>query len=148
MIFETIPKKSLIIWEILSVFSYGVLFFLCRWLLPDYSIVWYAVLWLIGALFILTSLLYLPLLYLNVRYGISDEKIILKSGVIFQKTYVMMRDKISFVTVYTTPLDYLLGLSGLVISAPGSRLVILFMDAKRAEHIALKLHNSLIADKK
>lgn len=144
MQYEKLPRRSLVIWEIASVVLYAVLFWLIWNLIPSYTVVWYVVLWLIGALSLLTAVLYLPLLYLNIGYAIKKDQVVLTSGVFVHKNYVMRRDRISFVTRYTTPLDRFLRVSGVVLSAPGSQLMLLFIDSERAKQIVERINQGMM----
>lgn len=146
MNYETIPKKCLMIWEILAVILLGGLMLLSWKLIPSHTIIWYAVLWLLGALLILSTLLYLPLLYLSIAYQVTETEIILKGGVIYTKTRFMIRKNISFATVYHTPLTPLFHISALMITSPGAYLLIPFMDSVRAEEIAEQLFHQNIKE--
>jgi membrane protein YdbS with pleckstrin-like domain len=139
MKYETIPKKCLIIWEVMAVILYGAVFLLCWKIIPYHTFFWYVILWVLGGLFILTVFLYLPLLYLSIAYQITDTDIIVKGGVIYTKTRFMNRKNISFATVYRSPLTPLFHVSTLMITSPGASLIIPFMDSKRADKIAAEL---------
>lgn len=139
MEFETLPKRFLVFWEILACTVFGVLALLAFQFLPQGSLVWYGVLWLLGALFILTAFLYLPLLYLNYSWCCGETELVVRAGVIFYQTRFLKRDKISFVTVYHTPLSPLLRWSSVVVTAPGSRLVLPFLSRERAVRLAREL---------
>ena len=143
MKYEMLPKRSLVFWELLSCLLFGGLIALAWIFLPVSTWIWYGVLWILGALLILSSFLYLPLLYLSVGYCCRGGDIIVKGGVIFYKTRFLKRDKISFVTVYNTPFTPLIHLSMLVITAPGSHLVTPFLESSRADQIADDLNREL-----
>lgn len=135
MVYETLPRRTLIVWEILSAMFCILLYLLLAWVTPSHTLIRGIVLWLVGAIFILSGLLYLPLLYLNVQYRLGKEEVVLKSGLFVEKNQVMRRCNISFVTQYIAPFSRLFRLSGLVIHAPGSKLRLLFIDEQSAQHI-------------
>lgn len=139
MKYETLPKKVLVLWELLAVIVLLLLLKLTRVLLSPYTIWWYGVQWVLGALAVLTLFLYLPLMYISFRYIVLTEQIVLKGGVIFHKTHYLRRENISFISVYKNPLTDLLHLSSLMITAPGAKLFIPLMDHRRAMAIAKQL---------
>lgn len=139
MKFESIPKKVLVLWELLAVVGFLLLLKLALFILNPHTIVWYVVLWLLGALFVLTAFLYLPLLYVSEQYCVDKREIVFQQGVIFNKVHYMQCNKISFVSVYRNPLTWLLHISTLVVTCPGSRICILFINSDRASEIARQL---------
>lgn len=143
MNFHSLPKRSLVIWEALAVVLFGAGIFAAWVLIPQSLLIWYAVIWLLGALFILVAFLYLPLLYLSFSYCLSDTDIIVKGGVVFYKMRFLKRDKVSFVSVYNTPLTPFLKVSMLLITAPGAHLVIPFLAQDEADRIADALNRRL-----
>lgn len=136
MKFERISIKAVILWEILAVVIFSLLLILILVVFLPHTWLWYTLLWLLGAAFVLTTFLYLPLAYLNVEYAINNRVIIYRKGVIFPNTKVLYRDRIAFVTIYNNPLTPILKINSLVISAAGGNMRILFMNSKRAKEIA------------
>lgn len=139
MKYEKLPQKVLIIWEFMALIVFAGLFFLLRLFLRTDTLVWDIILWLLGAAFILCSFLYLPLLYISCRYAVLSDQVIVKRGVIFNKTHYLKRELVSFVSVYRNPFTRLLDISTLVITAPGASVFILFMSHRRAMSIAKQL---------
>ena len=137
--YETLPGRFLAFWETLACLGYGGLAAAAWRLLPPESLLWYVALWVLGGLFILTALLYLPLLYLNYEWRCTKTELVVRTGVIFYQTRLLKRDKISFVTLYNTPLSSLLRWSCVVVTAPGSRIVLPFLSHERAVRLAREL---------
>lgn len=135
--------KAAIVWEILAACIFAVLIIAALIILKPGTWLWYTVLWLLGALLVLTAFLYIPLAYLSVGYSINARTIVYKKGVFFPSTQVMYRDRIAFVSVYKNPLTPLLHVSSLVISAAGGNIRILFMNSRRADEIAKLLSRGL-----
>lgn len=123
-------------WEIIAVFINLVLLVVILLILNPYTWLWYTVLWFLGAFTILETFIYVPFLYLNTLFGMNDETIVYKKGVLFKSTQVLYRERIVFVTVYNNPLTPLLHVSTLVISAAGATLTIAFINSKRAKELA------------
>ena len=139
MEFERISAKAVIIWEAIAAILFGLLFALLLFLLVEGTWLWYTLLWLAGAGYILTAFLYLPLYYISIEYGVTDEAIIYRKGVIFPNTQILYRDRIAFVTVYNNPFTPLLKLSSLTVSAAGGRIHIWFLNTRRAQELAALL---------
>lgn len=139
MKYEVLPKKVLIIWELLAVLIFTGLFLILRFLFRPDTLIWYIVLWLLGAAAVLCFFLYLPLLYNSCLYAVLPEQIVVKRGVIFNKTHYLKREHISFVSVYKNPLTRFIDISSLVVTAPGASVFILFMSHRRAMAIAKQL---------
>ena len=139
MNFERLSGKAVIIWEIVAALLFGVLLALVLFIFIPGTWLWYTVLWLLGAIYVLTAFLYVPLYYLSVEYAVGEEAVIYRKGVIFPNTQILYRDRIAFVTVYNNPLTPLLKLSSLTISAAGGNIHIWFMNSARAQEIADEL---------
>ena len=133
---ERISAKAVIIWEAIAAILFGLLFALLLFLLVEGTWLWYALLWLTGAAYVLTAFLYLPLYYISVEYGVNDGAVVYRKGVIFPNTQILYRDRIAFVTVYNNPFTPVLKLSSLVVSAAGGRIHIWFLDTRRAQELA------------
>lgn len=142
MNFERISWKAVIIWELLAAIAAGLLIWLILFIFVPYTWLWYLLLWSVGAVYVLVAFLYFPLLYMSIEYGVNDEAVVYRSGVIFPSTKILYRSRIAFVTVYHNPLTPLLKLSTFVVSAAGGTLSILFMNSNRARELADLLSES------
>lgn len=140
--FEKISVKAVVLWEILAAAVAALLIWAVLAIFVPYTWLWYLLLWLLGAAYVLAAFLYLPLLYLNIEFGLNDEAIVYRTGLIFPNTQVLYRDRIAFVTVYNNPLTPLLKISSLVVSAAGGNMHILFLPSKRAAELADELAKS------
>lgn len=139
MKYETLPKKVLFLWECLAIAATALLVLLVLVVFTPRTLVWYSILWLIGAAAVLTTFLYLPLLYISTRYAVLEDRLIVSKGVIFHQTQLMPRENISFITVLKNPFTRLLDLSTLIVSAPGAQIFLLLMSHRRAVEIAKEL---------
>ncbi len=136
MEFERISWKAILLWELLAALALCLLVTLTVLIFVPYTWLWYLLLWVLGALYVLTAFLYFPLLYLNIGYAVCEKAIVYRSGVLFKSTRILYRDRIAFVTVYNTPFTPLLHISTFVASAAGGTLRIFFMNADRAEALS------------
>ncbi len=137
--YQYLPKRVLILWEILTILVITLLFAIACLFLNHYHIIWYITMWLIGALGIFLGFLYLPLLYIGYQFSVSENEIILHRGVIFHKRHYLKRDKITFVTIFHDPVSSAFGLTTLAVTSPGASLLMPFMDLKLARSIAKEL---------
>lgn len=128
---ESLPLKSLILWEVFSILCLTILTSIIFIIFKPHTILWYILLWIVGALFIFLCLFYCPLLYISYKFGVSNEYFILKRGVFFNKTHLIKKEQISFISVTKYPLTPLISLSTLIIVAPRSKIIIPSMSHKK-----------------
>lgn len=140
---NSLPKTVLLVWEILSIILVTVLFSVALIILNPHTIVWYIVLWIIGAFFILLCALYCPLLYISYKYSISKDIFILKRGVIFNKTHIINKNHISYISVTKNPFTKITKLSTLTIVAPRARVIIPLMSHEKNTEILTQLSSSV-----
>lgn len=136
MEYENISKKAVVLWEIALLLLFAGLVMLTLYVLSPHTWLWYTVLWLLGAVYILSAFLYLPLYYLSHRFKITDEVVVYKKGVLFPRTEILYRNSIVFVTVYHNPLTPLLKISSVVIDSAGAKQKLFLINTKRAKEIA------------
>ncbi len=139
MKYETLPKKVLFLWECAAIICIAVIMVITLIIFQPHTIVWYLLLWSIGAVAVFFLFLFLPLAFVSTKYVILTEQVILQKGVIFHRVHYLKRETISFISVYKNPFTNLLNLSTLIISAPGARIFIPLMNHKRALLIAKRL---------
>lgn len=125
-----------IMWEILTLLVSSVVLFLILFILAPHTWLWYLLLWLWGALTVLATFLYVPFLYLNTEFSLTETAMVYKKGVIFPSTQILYRERIVFVTVYNNPLSALLHVSTLAVTAAGGTMTILFLNSRRARELA------------
>lgn len=139
---ESLPFKSFLIWEILSILLLTILTTLLFIIFRPYTFVWYTLLWTIGALAIFLCIFYCPLLYLSYKFCITDKHFILKRGVLFNKTHIIRKEQISFISITKDPLTPIINISTLIIVAPRSKLFIPFMNHQTNIKIMKTLSNN------
>lgn len=136
MKFENISHKAVVLWETGLLILFAGLFAVSLLVLTPHTWLWYLILWLLGALYILTAFLYLPLYYLSVEFSLNDEVVVYKKGVLFPKTSILYRDRIAFVTINNNPLTPIFKISSLVIDSAGARLKLFLISSDRAKELA------------
>ncbi|WMJ23949.1 PH domain-containing protein [Paludicola sp. MB14-C6] len=139
MKFERLSITAAVMWEIITLAVTALILIVILFVLNPHTWLWYTSLWLLGALTIALTFIYVPFLYLNASFGINEDAIVYKKGVFFTSTQILYRERIVFVTVYNNPLTPLLHISTLVVSAAGGSMTIAFLNSKRAKELAVLL---------
>lgn len=86
-----------------------------------------------------TSLIYLPIYFKNMKYYVSDEKIIKVSGFYFIKTQTVQVKKILYTTTLSTPFSKLTGLNFIILYAYGGIMPIMFVSNRDFAEITYNL---------
>lgn len=94
----------------------------------------------LAALFLAAYLVYLPLFYKKMSFGVSDGKLVLKTGVFTTRVVAMPVPQIQFVTVIRPVLGRVFGLASVIAVAPGGRVAVRGLKAADAERLALVLN--------
>lgn len=136
MKFERISIMAAVMWEILALAIGCVLLFLILFIFAPHTWLWYLLLWLLGAITIAVTFIYVPFLYLNTEFGMNEKALVYRKGVLIPSTQILYRERIVFVTVYNNPFTPILKVSTLVISATGGSMTIMFLNSNRAKQLA------------
>lgn len=129
---KRIPFRALWLWELYAVLVYGVLLFLIYTFLVPYTWLWYLLVSIFSGLYLLTALVYFPLLYFGTRYKVGEESIEFESGVFYRRKAVLFRKNLIIVGLFQTPLDLLFRLSSLRCSGPGGVVVLGYLSKREA----------------
>lgn len=74
-----------------------------------------------------TSLIYLPIYFKNMKYYVSNEKIIKISGFYFIKKQAIRIDKIQYITTISTPFSKRTGLNFIFLYVYGGMMPVMFI---------------------
>ena len=74
-----------------------------------------------------TAIIYLPIYFKNLKYYVSNDRIIKESGFYFKKKQIIRIDKIQFTTSVSTPFSKLTGLNFIVLYAYGGMMTVMFL---------------------
>lgn len=110
------PKSTLFIWQIRVVVMLTLFLALLSWVwfLTSYFLLIAAFL---TAICIMLALLYLPKYFKNYSLSMTNNAIVIKSGVIVQHERVMPTPRLIYTERYRTPLARAFGVSGLILHA-------------------------------
>lgn len=131
------PQQAVLtIWRLLLVLAAVPPAFLISLLFQAGGLPWLLLVaaWLLAFLFF--YLLYLPLRYRKLAFQLQKDRIIVHSGIFYTRIRAMPLQSIQYVGLLISPLDALFGLSALVITAPGGRIVIPGLHRRDAENLA------------
>lgn len=131
------PQQAVLtIWRLLLVLAAVPPAFLISLLFQAGGLPWLLLVaaWLLAFLFF--YLLYLPLRYRKLAFQLQKDRIIVHSGIFYTRIRAMPLQSIQYVGLLISPLDALFGLSALVITAPGGRIVIPGLRRRDAENLA------------
>ncbi len=82
-----------------------------------------------------TAFVILPLWFQSVCYTVTQDEIILKSGILFSHTIYVKISAIQYLTVVKAPLYNRINMNILLINAYGGRLAMLFLSYENLEEI-------------
>ena len=139
-----LPKRALFLFETAALLCAAVLFCVILFVFVPGTWLWYLLLWLDGALYVLTAFLYLPLFYISFSYRVSERELLSHSGVLLPKSRILYRSRIAFVTLARSPLSTLFGLSTLTVHAAGGTLSYHLLKREEAEKLAAELTEALV----
>lgn len=139
---ERFPLRVLWLWESVAAVGGVLLLLVFLWVFAPYTVVWYAVLFLLGAVYLFFAVFYIPMYYINGRIGILQDSIVVVTGVFIERTRYQIRSQISSAAVLDNPISFLFSLSTLILYAPGSTVVIPLLDRKKAYEISEMLQKS------
>ena len=130
---ETLPKKTLWLWQIrvvmLTIFLIGLCFYFISFLKILKIIVFVIVL-----LGLIMALWYLPVFFKSYEIKFSNEAIIINYGVFIKFSHIMPYSRLIYAQSFATPLARLFGLTALSLKAARSRVImpeISFLDAQK-----------------
>ena len=103
------------------------------------SISWWVGFAIILILFLVVGLIYLPLLWHNSGWKISDDKLYIKGGVIFIKYSYIPINQIVNVVIIKNPLTPFFNIATVVVKATAANGKIKWIDLNVAQDLTLKL---------
>lgn len=131
------PQPAILtIWRIALIFITLVPAFLTSLILRIGSVAWTVAtgLWIFA--FLAAYLVYLPIRYKKLAYGISGDNIVLVSGTFYTRVCSIPIAGIQFTALVQSWLDRFFGLSTLVINAAGGRISIPGLKTQDAKALA------------
>jgi len=131
--------QVLFIWRVLLVLAAFLLELLVSLVLGVGSAAWLGSTGFIALVFLAAYLVYFPLLYKSISFAIKEEKIIYVTGVFSRREKAVPLSAVQFVTVSQSILERVFGLSSVVITAAGGRIMIPGLKSADAQALAKAL---------
>lgn len=94
---------------------------------------------LLVAVYVIFLLLILPLWYRSVYYIVSDDEIVIHSGIFFKNTIYVKIAAVQYVTELRMPFSKHTSFNFLLINAYGGRLIMMFLSLSDLEEIHKKI---------
>ncbi len=88
------------------------------------------VVWL--TVFFFFYLIYLPIKFKRLTYYVAKQKVVVHSGVFYNRIRTVPQASIQYVSAVVSPIDAIWGISSLVIVSPGSRIALRGLSKKDA----------------
>lgn len=117
-----------------------------RFDLPGFTIpeiiVWSVIILLVTA-YVAFLMIILPLWYRSVCYMVSDDELVLRSGLFFKNTAYVKMSSVQYTTAVAMPFSKYTSFNFLFINAYGGRLVCCFLSSSDMEDINKKIRRAL-----
>lgn len=127
MIF-TLPRKTMMLWQIQAVFVIAFLCLLIFSFVPvNYRNALLLVLFVLGGI---TVLVYLPILFKNYKITLNQKSLVINKGFIFKSSIIILKERITVIKYVSTPIRSFLKLKIIIIKTPGDLLIIPAVDQK------------------
>ena len=142
---ETLPRKTLWLWQIRVVMLTVLLIGACLWFIPSLKIlkIFIFALWF---LCLLTVLLYLPTSFKNYQILFGDDAIIINYGVFIKFSNIMPYSRLIYAQSFATPLARLFGVTALSLKAARSFVFVLEIGLRDAQKIISSLTSEAAYD--
>ena len=131
-----LPKKTQYLWQIRFsvVLLSAAILSICFVGVSLWMILPAAIIILLWAIFVF---LYLPRYFASFRIVCDKKAIIVNKGVIFKMTYIMPYPRMVYTTLYSLPISYKMGLSGVIIKAARGWLILPEMEKEKSARFIL-----------
>lgn len=119
-------RKIVLIWEIyvllVALLMAALSFLLFRFSIPPWIGWAFVGLWVFICLFF--AAFYIPVAYRRMQYGIVDDKLVVRSGVIYDSCKSMPLSSIKYVMTVRGPLEQMTGLTMLLVFSAGGLIIV------------------------
>ena len=134
-----VSKKSVMLWRIRLCIIAFVCVTVTSLILTPLSIPWNVAVAVLATIFLFMYFLYYPAKYRRLTYTINHNGICVKSGVIYRYERYMELDRVQYLNLVADPLQRIMGLSGVLILAAGSKIYIPCLEKDEARNLLQKM---------
>ncbi len=142
---ETLPKKTLWLWQIRVVMLTALLIGICFYFISVLKILKITV-FVIALLGLILILWYLPVFFKSYRILFGNEAIIINYGVFIKFSHIMPYSRLIYAQSFATPLARLFGVTSLSLKAARSRVIVPEIELSDAEKIISSLTSEVLYD--
>ncbi len=143
---KTLPRRTLLLWQIRVVMLTALLILLCLRFVEMLSFLKIVIL-VIAILGLLTIVWYLPVFFKSYELLFRNDAVIINYGVFIKFTHIMPYRRLIYAQSFATPLARLFGITALSLKAARSRVIVPEMLLGEAEMFIGSLAGEVSYDK-
>ena len=122
-----LPKKTLLLWQIRTVFLGSILFLLALFLksltfYPTFILKIVGIVDIVLTIFITT--IYMPFFFKTCKVSVINRGVVVERGIFFKNTHILPFSKLIYTQTYRTPIAVWFGLTAVSLKAARSRVFI------------------------
>lgn len=140
---ETLPKKTLWLWQIRVVMLTTLLIGACLYFVSFLQGLKFIV-FVIALLGLIIALLYLPAFFKSYELLFGNEAIIINYGVFIKFSHIMPYSRLIYAQSFATPIARLFGITALFLKAARGRVIVPEINLADAEKIISSLTNEAL----
>ena len=128
-----VSRRSVALWRIRFCIITIICAIVASLVLTPFSIAWNISTMGLLAILLFMYFLYYPSKYRRLSYSVDNDRIYVKSGVIYRYERYMEIDRVQYVNFVADTLQRIMGLNGVLILAAGSRIYIPCLEKDKAK---------------
>ena len=134
-----VSKKSITLWRIRLCIIVIACAAVTSYFATPFSITWNVVTAGWATVFLFMYFLYYPAKYRRFSFYVDENRIIVKSGVIYRYEKYMDIDRVQYLNFVACPIQRIMGLNGVLILCAGSRIYIPCLDREDTKSLLKKI---------
>ena len=136
---EKISRRSITLWRIRLCITAFVCAAVASFVTVPFSIAWNITTAAWATVFLFMYFLYYPAKYRRLVYSADRNGIRVKSGVLYRFERYMELDRVQYVNLVASPLQRMMGLTGVAVFAAGSKIYIPCLEKDEARNLLRKI---------
>ncbi len=142
---ETLPEKTLLLWQIRVVMLTAILIAVCLYFVSLLSFLKIAAI-VIGALGLVAVSWYLPVFFKSYELLFRSNAVIINYGVFIKFSHIMPYSRLIYAQSFATPLARIFGVTALSLKAARSRVIVPELKLDDAQKIISSLTSEVFYD--
>ncbi len=131
---NTLPKKTILLWQFRIIIITFILVAACLYFEPLFSFLKIAAI-VIGILGVILAFLYLPFFFKSYKIILSNDAVIVKYGIIIKVEHIMPYKRMIYAQSFETPLARIFGITAVRLKAARSYLLVAEIEKESAQSI-------------